>query len=315
MKTVLVTGAAGFIGAWTARALVERGDRVIGLDNFNSYYDPRLKRDRVKTLIPGVPIRTVDMADGAALRRALRRDRVDKICHLGAQAGVRYSITHPLVYEKSNALGTLNMLEWARERGVGTFVFASSSSVYGDNKKVPFSVDDRVDHPVSLYAATKRANELTAHVYHHLYGIHCTGLRFFTVYGPWGRPDMAYYSFTKAVLEGKPIDVFNHGRMKRDFTYISDIVSGVLAALDRNDSWGIYNLGNNQPVTLDRFIRAIEAATGKKARRRLRPHQPGDVVATWADIESSTRRLDYRPTVDIETGVRRFVDWYLDYCS
>ncbi|MBK8871496.1 MAG: NAD-dependent epimerase/dehydratase family protein [Elusimicrobia bacterium] len=315
MKTVLVTGAAGFIGAWTARALVERGDRVIGLDNFNSYYDPRLKRDRVKALIPGVPIRTVDMANGAALRRALRRDRVDKICHLGAQAGVRYSITHPLVYEKSNALGTLNMLEWARERGVGTFVFASSSSVYGDNKKVPFSVDDRVDHPVSLYAATKRANELTAHVYHHLYGIHCTGLRFFTVYGPWGRPDMAYYSFTKAVLEGKPIDVFNHGRMKRDFTYISDIVSGVLAALDRNDSWGIYNLGNNQPVTLDRFIRAIEAATGIKARRRLRPHQPGDVVATWADIESSTRRLDYRPTVDIETGVRRFVDWYLDYCS
>lgn len=315
MKTVLVTGAAGFIGAWTARALVERGDRVIGLDNFNSYYNPRLKRDRVKALIPGVPIRTVDMADGAAVRRALRGDRVDQICHLGAQAGVRYSITHPLVYEQSNALGTLNMLEWARERGVGTFVFASSSSVYGDNKKVPFSVDDRVDHPVSLYAATKRANELTAHVYHHLYGIHCTGLRFFTVYGPWGRPDMAYFSFTKAVLEGKPIDVFNRGRMKRDFTYVSDIVSGVLAALDRNDPWAIYNLGNNQPVTLDRFIRAIEAATGKKARRRLRPLQPGDVVATWADIETSTRRLGYRPTVDIETGVRRFVDWYLDYCS
>lgn len=315
MKTVLVTGAAGFIGAWTARALVERGDRVIGLDNFNSYYNPRLKRDRVKALIPGVPIRRVDIADAAALRRVLRHDRVDQICHLGAQAGVRYSITHPLVYEKSNILGTLNLLEWARERGVGTFVFASSSSVYGDNKKVPFSVDDRVDSPVSLYAATKRANELTAHVYHHLYGIHCTGLRFFTVYGPWGRPDMAYFSFTKAVLEGKPIDVFNRGRMKRDFTYISDIVSGVLGALDRNDLWGIYNLGNNQPVTLDRFIRAIEAATGKKAVRRLRPLQPGDVVATWADIESSTRRLGYRPTVDIETGVRRFVKWYMDYCS
>ncbi|MBL0058507.1 MAG: NAD-dependent epimerase/dehydratase family protein [Elusimicrobia bacterium] len=313
MKTVLVTGAAGFIGAWTAQALRARGDRVIGLDNFNPYYDIRLKRNRVQALIPDVPMHEVDIADRKALIRALGRVKIDQVCHLAAQAGVRYSLTHPFAYETANNLGTLNLLELARERGIRSFVFASSSSVYGANKKIPFSVEDPVDSPVSLYAATKRANELTAHVYHHLYGLHCTGLRFFTVYGPWGRPDMALFSFTKAILEGRPIDVFNHGRMKRDFTYITDIVDGVLHALDRDYPYEIFNLGNSRPVALTRFIGAIESALGKKAKKRLLPLQPGDVPATWADIRKSTRLLNFHPATDIETGVRRFVDWYRGY--
>ena len=313
MKRILVTGTAGFIGAWTARALLERGDRVVGLDCYSPYYDVRLKRDRVKALIPSVKIHEVDLADRSALARVFRGPPIDAICHLAAQAGVRYSLQNPFAYESANNLGTLNLLEAARERGVRSFIYASSSSVYGANKKIPFSVDDAVDRPVSLYAATKRANELTAHVYHHLYGFHCTGLRFFTVYGPWGRPDMALFSFTKAILEGCPIDVFNHGKMKRDFTFIDDIVRGILAALDLNAPYDIFNLGNSSPVTLNRFIAAIESALGKKAVRRLRPIQPGDVPATWADIRRSTRRLGFRPTTEIEDGVQKFVDWYLAY--
>jgi len=313
MKTVLVTGAAGFIGAWTAKALLARGDRVVGLDNFNPYYDVRLKRDRAKALIPTVKIHEVDLADRAALARVFKSQKIDQICHLGAQAGVRYSLRNPFAYEDSNNLGTLNVLETARAADVRSFVFASSSSVYGGNKKVPFAVEDPVDHPLSLYAATKRANELTAHVYHHLYGFRCTGLRFFTVYGPWGRPDMALFSFTKAILEGRPIELFNRGRMRRDFTYIDDIVAGVLAALDRDANYEIFNLGNSQPVTLGRFVRAIEAATGRKAVKKLRPMQPGDVPATWAEIGRSRRLLGYRPRTPIEPGVRRFVDWYRSY--
>jgi UDP-glucuronate 4-epimerase len=313
MKTILVTGAAGFIGAHTAQALRAQGHRVIGVDNFNPYYDVRLKRDRVKALIPDVRIFEADIADRKALAKSLAKTKIDQICHLAAQAGVRYSLSHPYVYESSNNLGTLNLLEFARERGIKSFVFASSSSVYGAQKKTPFSVTDPVDTPISLYAATKRATELTAHVYHHLYGIHCTGLRFFTVYGPWGRPDMAFFSFTKAILEGKPIDVFNRGRMRRDFTYVTDIVAGVLSALDHNYPYEIFNLGNSQTVSLGRFISAIESALGKKAIRRMRPMQPGDVPATWADIKKSTRLLGFRPTTDIQTGIRHFTDWYRSY--
>jgi UDP-glucuronate 4-epimerase len=313
MKTTLVTGAAGFIGAWTAKALVERGDRVIGVDNFNSYYDVRLKRDRVKALIPRVKIHEIDLADRPALARVFRRVKIDRICHLGAQAGVRYSLQNPFAYENANNLGTLTLLETARAAGVRSIVYASSSSVYGGNRKVPFSVHDPVDRPLSLYAATKRANELTAHVYHHLYGFHCTGLRFFTVYGPWGRPDMALFAFTQAIFEGRPIELFNRGNMRRDFTYIDDIVAGVIAALDTNKGYGIYNLGNSQPVSLGRFVRAIEKAAGRKAVRKFLPMQPGDVPATWADIASSRRRLNYDPRTGIETGVQRFIDWYRGY--
>jgi UDP-glucuronate 4-epimerase len=313
MKTILVTGAAGFIGAWTAQALRNRGDRVIGVDNFNPYYDVRLKRNRVKALIPDVKIFPVDITDRKALRKVVEKVKIDQICHLAAQAGVRYSLTNPFAYEHTNNLGTLNLLELARERRIRSFIYASSSSVYGANKKIPFSVDDPVDAPVSLYAATKRANELTAHVYHHLYGLRCTGLRFFTVYGPWGRPDMALFSFTKGIVEGKTIPVFNHGRMKRDFTYVTDIVSGVLGALDKEFPYEILNLGNCQPVPLKRFISAIEKALGKKAKKKLLPIQPGDVPATWADIKKTTRLLGFRPTTDIQTGVNRFVDWYRSY--
>ena len=313
MKTILVTGAAGFIGAWTAKALVERGERVIGVDNFNPYYDPRLKRDRAKASIARVKIHEIDLADRAALARVFRANKIDRICHLGAQAGVRYSLQNPFAYENTNNLGTLNLLETARTAGVRSFVYASSSSVYGGNRKAPFSVEDAVNRPLSLYAATKRANELTAHVYHHLYGFRCTGLRFFTVYGPWGRPDMALFSFTKAIMEGRPIELFNRGIMRRDFTYIDDIVAGVLAALDRNTGYRIYNLGNSRPVTLGQFVRAIENSVGRKAVKKFLPLQPGDVPATWADIDSSRRRLGFRPRIGIEAGVQRFVDWYRSY--
>lgn len=313
MKTILVTGAAGFIGAHTAQALRDRGDHVIGVDNFNDYYDVQLKRDRVKALIPDVKIFNADIADRASLARSLARTQIDQICHLAAQAGVRYSLTHPYAYESANNLGTLNLLELARERKIKSFIFASSSSVYGTNKKIPFSVTDTVDTPVSLYAATKRANELTAYAYHHLYGLHCTGLRFFTVYGPWGRPDMAYFSFTKSIVEGKPIDVYNHGRMRRDFTYITDIVAGVLSSLDHNYPYEIFNLGNCDPVSLGLFISTIESSLGLKAKKRMRPLQPGDVPATWADIKKSARLLGFRPTTDIKTGLQNFTDWYRRY--
>ncbi len=313
MKTILVTGAGGFIGAWTARALKERGHRVVGLDNFNSYYDVQLKRDRVKALIPDVKMVEADVADRKALEGVFDGDKFDQICHLAAQAGVRHSLKDPYAYENSNNLGTLNLLELCRHRGVGSFVFASSSSVYGGNTKIPFSADDPVDRPLSLYAATKRANELTARVYHHLFGLRCTALRFFTAYGPWGRPDMALFSFTKSLSEGKPIEVYNQGKMRRDFTFITDIVDGVVAALEKDFPCEIFNLGHADPIELLDFISYIEKALGKTAEKTLKPLQPGDVPATWADIEKSTRLLGFRPRVSLGEGIEKFVDWYQNY--
>ncbi len=317
--TVLVTGAAGFIGYHVADALLRRGERVVGIDCLDPYYDVTLKEARLARLaaLPGFTAVRGDIADTATLDAVVTaHGDTSAIVHLAAQAGVRYSLENPRAYVRANVVGHLEILEAARRLpGLRRLVYASTSSVYGANEKRPYSITDRVDRPVSLYAATKRANELTAHVYHHLYGMHCTGLRFFTVYGPWGRPDMAYFSFTKAILEGKPIDVFNHGRMKRDFTYVSDVVGGVLSALDRNSGYEIFNIGNCRPETLGYFIATIEAALGKKAKKRMRPIQPGDVPATWADIKKSTRLLGFRPTTDLKTGVGHFVRWYRSYYS
>jgi UDP-glucuronate 4-epimerase len=328
--TILVTGAAGFIGYHTSERLLGRGDRVIGLDNLNDYYDTRLKRDRVEELrrrhnsfefIQG------DFADHDMLDGVLKGREIDAIVHLGAQAGVRYSIENPRAYVQSNLVGHLNMLEVARHRKVRHFVYASSSSVYGGNETLPFRVEDRVDHPLSLYAATKKADELISETYAHLYRLPQTGLRFFTVYGPWGRPDMAMWIFTKAILAGEPIDVFGEGNMRRDFTYIDDIVTGVVACLDNpppddgqekaGGSRGphrLYNIGNHRSEELTRMIDLIEQACGRKAERRLLDMQPGDVRDTYADISAIQRDLGFEPTTRIEEGIPRFVAWYRDYC-
>ena len=324
---VLVTGAAGFIGAHVAGALAGRGDEVIGLDDFNDYYSPQLKRDRVAALCPGVRMIEGDFADDAALS-ALGGVEIDRIVHLGAQAGVRYSIDNPRAYARSNLVGHLNVLELARERRVRHLVYASSSSVYGGNTSLPFRVEDRVDKPVSLYAATKKAGELMSESYAHLYHLPQTGLRFFTVYGPWGRPDMAPWLFTSAILSGHPIAVFNDGRMQRDFTWIDDIVAGVLAALDQPPAddgkakpgggvspHAIYNLGNSRAEELGRFITLIEQACGREAVRNLQSMQPGDVVATYADIGDATRDLGFAPATSLDEGVPRFVQWYRDYAG
>jgi UDP-glucuronate 4-epimerase len=313
MSRILVTGAAGFIGFWTAKALAEKGHDVVGIDNFNSYYDPALKRARAELLKGVCPVLEADVSDREAMGRIFDAQKLDKVCHLAAQAGVRYSLENPFAYESANSLGTLNLLEACRRKGVPTFVYASSSSVYGGNRKSPFSVKDPVDRPISLYAATKRYNELQAHVYHHLYGLHCTGLRFFTVYGPWGRPDMALFKFTRAILAGQSIDVYNRGKMRRDFTYITDIVDGILAALEKNHPYEIFNLGDAHPTELTRFISVLEEALGKKAQRNLLPLQPGDVPVTAADIASSRKKLGFRPKVRLEEGIRRFVAWYREY--
>jgi UDP-glucuronate 4-epimerase len=325
---VLVTGAAGFIGAHVAAALLKRGDEVIGFDNLNDYYDPALKQARLDHLIGDAKnfgfIRG-DLTDLDAIDQAFNWGP-QKIVHLAAQAGVRYSLQNPQAYVDSNITGTLNILEAARRAGaddknIKHLVYASSSSVYGGNTKMPFSVGDNVDHPVSIYAATKRANELMAHTYSHLYAIPATGLRFFTVYGPWGRPDMAYFFFTRDILEGRPIDVFNHGHMKRDFTYIDDIVEGIIRVLDRpptatdNDTapHRIYNIGNHDPVPLLTFIAAIEKATNKTAELNLLPMQPADVPATYADVDDLMRDTGFAPSTPIEDGIARFVDWYRAY--
>jgi len=332
MSRVLVTGAAGFIGYHVADRLAARGDRVIGIDDFNAYYDPRLKRARVADLAARhgdrVTMLPVDFADDRALDAALAGHAFDRIVHLGAQPGVRYSIDHPMAYARANLVGHLAMLELGRQRGVRHLVYASSSSVYGGNASLPFRVGDAVDHPVSLYAATKKADELMTESYAHLYRLPATGLRFFTVYGPWGRPDMAVWLFTQAILAGRPIRVFNDGRMQRDFTYIEDIVAGVVAALDRPPAddgvakpggsiapHALYNLGNHRAEPLSRLIDLVEAACGVPAIRDLQPMQPGDVPATYADITDAARDLDFAPATGIDVGVPKFVRWYRDYAG
>ena len=328
--TTLVTGAAGFIGFSVARRLLERGERVIGIDCVNDYYSVQLKRDRLATLSAEhgdrFQLREVDFADAPALEAALSGDEFDGIVHLGAQAGVRYSIENPRAYVSANLAGHVNMLEVARARRSRTRVYASSSSVYGGNTTLPFRVEDRVDQPMSLYAATKKADELMSETYAHLFRLPQTGLRFFTVYGPWGRPDMAMWLFTKAILEGRPVDVFGEGNMRRDFTYIDDIVTGVVASLDNpppddgeekaggsRSPHRLYNIGNNQSEELMRMVGLIEAACGRMAEKRLLAMQPGDVRDTYADISAIQRDLGYHPTTTIDAGVPKFVEWYKAY--
>ena len=312
---ILVTGAAGFIGFHLSRRLLEMGERVVGVDNLNSYYDVNLKRGRLKILQPyeHFAFYQADIQDLVALKDIFRNHPIGIVGNLAAQAGVRYSLKDPFSYQKSNLEGFLNLLELAREFGVKNFVYASSSSVYGSNKKIPFSVDDRVDTPVSLYAATKKANELIAHAYSHLYEIPCTGLRYFTVYGPWGRPDMALFLFTRAILKGKPINVYNYGHMKRDFTYITDIVEGTIAALERPAPYEVFNLGNSNSVGLLDFIRILEEELGVEAKKNMMPLQPGDVAETSADIKRSKELLGFEPKTTLKQGVRNFVAWYREY--
>ena len=325
---VLVTGSAGFIGSFVTAKLLARGDSVVGVDNLNDYYDVALKRARLDRLIdhPRFHNETIDITHQAAFREVFQRERPDRVVHLAAQAGVRYSLENPQAYIDANLTGFLNVLECARHIGTEHLVYASSSSVYGANEHMPFSVDDNVDHPVSLYAVTKKTNELMAHTYSHLFQIPTTGLRFFTVYGPWGRPDMALFHFTRSILAGKPIDVFNHGRHRRDFTYVDDIVEGVIRLLDHVPSispegntspatsatgpYRLYNIGSNNPIELLRYIEVLEDALGRKAEKRMLPMQPGDVAETFADVTALARDVGYQPSTPIEVGVGRFVDWY-----
>jgi UDP-glucuronate 4-epimerase len=333
MAKILVTGAAGFIGYHTSERLLARGDEVVGLDNVNDYYDPTLKESRLARLTTQANFRFVrmELGDRAGMEQLFATERFDKVIHLAAQAGVRYSLTNPHAYIDSNLVGFINILEGCRHHGVQHLTYASSSSVYGANTAMPFSVHQNVDHPLSLYAATKKANELMAHTYSHLYGLPTTGLRFFTVYGPWGRPDMALFLFTKAILEGKPIDVFNYGQMRRDFTFVDDIVEGVIRTSDHtaepNGDWNsdrpdpatskapyrIYNIGNNNPVELLHLISTLESALGKTAEKRMLPLQAGDVPATYANVDALVQDVGFQPKTPIETGVARFVAWYKEY--
>jgi UDP-glucuronate 4-epimerase len=316
---ILITGCAGFIGMHVAERLLGRGDEVVGVDNLNDYYDVSLKEARLARLTscPGFRFIKLDIADRTEMAELFAREKPGAVINLAAQAGVRYSLKNPLAYADSNLLGFVNVLEGCRHNGVGHLVYASSSSVYGGNTKVPFAETDNVDHPVSLYAATKKANELMAYSYSHLYGIAATGLRFFTVYGPWGRPDMAYFGFTKAILEGRAIDVFNHGRMQRDFTYIDDIAEGVVRVLDRpaagQPPHALYNIGNHQPVELMEFIDILEDALGKKASRNFLPMQDGDVPITYADTAKLRQATGFAPSTPLKYGIERFVTWYRGY--
>jgi UDP-glucuronate 4-epimerase len=330
---VLITGSAGFIGSALALRLLERGDEVVGIDNLNDYYDVDLKNARLARALaqPGYTDIRMSLEDREGIAEVFRTVRPERVVNLAAQAGVRYSLENPLAYVDTNLLGFANILEGCRHNGIEHLVYASSSSVYGANTNMPFSVHDNVDHPVSLYAATKKANELMAHTYSHLYRIPVTGLRFFTVYGPWGRPDMAYFSFTRNILDGKPINVFNNGNHSRDFTYIDDIIEGVVRVLDRvpepNPDWSgetpdsasstapyrLYNIGNNEPVELMHFIGVLEKCLGKEAEKNMLPMQPGDVQATYADIDELVRDVGYRPATTVEDGLAAFVEWYRDY--
>lgn len=330
---ILVTGAAGFVGFHLAKRLVNEGHEVVGIDNINDYYDTKLKKDRLKVLesLEGFQFYKMGLEDRLSMEDLFKSHSFHTVINLAAQAGVRYSLENPHAYIDSNLVGFTNILEACRHFEVKHLIYASSSSVYGANKKMPFSVEDSVDHPVSLYAATKKANELLAHTYSHLYNLPTTGLRFFTVYGPWGRPDMAYFSFTKNILAGEPIKVFNHGKMKRDFTYIGDIVEGIVRLLDKapqsNPDWDrlnpvpsssyapykVYNIGNNQPVELMTFINALENALGKKANMEFLPMQPGDVEATFADIDALTEDVGFNPATPIDKGLKEFVNWYESY--
>ncbi|MBE9540249.1 MAG: NAD-dependent epimerase [Proteobacteria bacterium] len=330
---ILVTGAAGFIGYHVAKSLLNRGDRVFGLDNLNDYYDVGLKKARLNQIKdhPKFTFAKADLHDRPAIESIFQEHSFDAVINLAAQAGVRYSLENPHAYIDSNIVGFMNILECCRHHSIGHLVYASSSSVYGLNSSMPFSIHDNVDHPISLYAASKKANELMAHTYSHLYGVPTTGLRFFTVYGPWGRPDMALFLFTKAIEQGEPIKVFNNGQMRRDFTYIDDIVDGVITVLDKpataNEHWDskqpdpgtspapyrLFNIGNNNPVSLLDFIQSIEKALGKQATKQMLPIQPGDVAATYADIDDLTEYVGYHPQTSVDEGIANFVDWYRAY--
>ena len=311
---VLVTGGAGFIGCHTAKALLDRGDEVVIVDNFNDYYNPQLKRDRVENVLADKMFKLyeADIRDKEKMEEIFEAEKPEKVVHLAAMAGVRYSLQNPSLYYEVNVLGTQNMLDLAVKHKIQNFVYASSSSVYGNNTKLPFSESDNVDTQISPYAASKKANELQAHVYSHIYKLPTTGLRFFTVYGPWGRPDMALFLFTDAIINGKPIDVFNNGNMTRNFTYVDDIVSGILTTLDANLPYDVVNIGGDKEEKLTRFIEVIEDSIGKTAEKNMRPMQPGDVPATVADI-SKLRKMGWQPTTRIETGIRKFVEWYKNY--
>lgn len=333
LQTIMVTGAAGFIGYHLCKRLLAAGKTVVGIDNLNDYYDPQLKQDRLARLtpLPGFQFEKLDIAHRPAMADLFQRHQFDVVVNLAAQAGVRYSLENPHSYVDTNLVGFVNILEGCRHSGVKHLVYASSSSVYGANTRMPFSVHHNVDHPVSLYAASKKANELMAHTYSHLFGLPTTGLRFFTVYGPWGRPDMALFLFTRAIIEDRPIDVFNNGEMERDFTYIDDIVEGVCRVIERiptpNPDWNgddpdpatsycpfrVYNIGNNRKEKLMRYIEVLEACLGKRAKKNLLPMQPGDVPATYADVRDLVRDVGFQPSTSIEEGIQRFVAWYREY--
>ena len=330
---ILITGAAGFIGSQLSKRLLAQGNEVVGLDNLNDYYDVNLKKARLSQLEkqPNFSFVKLDLANREGIAKLFVREKFQKVMNLAAQAGVRYSIENPNAYVDSNIVGFVNLLEGCRHNNVKHFVFASSSSVYGLNTTMPFSIHHNVDHPISLYAATKKANELMAHTYAHLYQLPTTGLRFFTVYGPWGRPDMAYFKFTKAILADKPIDIYNNGKMQRDFTYIDDIVEGVVRVIDKipqsNPNWSgdnpdpctspapyqLYNIGNNNPVELMHYIETLEKALGKKAKKNFLPMQAGDVAATYADVDDLERDVGFKPQTSVEEGIGRFVEWYKNY--